>query len=108
MSKCLSIGCSTQIPHGMDFCEECLAGTHSQTESESLQKSAVTNRSIGDHTFLDTYAVHFLFEIHDPSGCLQAASTRLLNSGLDSEEQRYHHIEEARDLLNRWLELNKN
>jgi hypothetical protein len=63
-------------------------------------------REVGDLTELDVYAVHMLFEINDPSGCIQHASRKLLLfGGLAENETAYADVEEARDTLTRWLEL---
>ena len=56
---------------------------------------------------VDVYAVHKLFDIQDPSGALQHASKKLLLSGVRTGgKSAYDDIREARDTLNRWLELN--
>lgn len=58
--------------------------------------------------FLDVYGVHKLFDIQDPSGCIQHASKKLLLSGVRTGgKSAYDDIKEARDTLTRWLELNK-
>jgi hypothetical protein len=52
--------------------------------------------------------VHKLFNIQDPSGCIQHASKKLLLSGVRTGgKSAYDDIKEARDTLTRWLELNK-
>lgn len=57
--------------------------------------------------YLDIYAVHHLFEVDDPSGALQHADKKLLLPGVRTGgKSRYKDIKEARDTLNRWLELN--
>ena len=48
-----------------------------------------------------------LFEINDCSGCLQQASTKLLLSSDNLTcKPLVQDITDARDILNRWLELN--
>ena len=60
-------------------------------------------------TEVDVYAVHKIFEIDDPSGALQHASKKLLLSGVRTGgKSKFQDIQEARDTLNRWLELNAN
>ena len=55
---------------------------------------------------IDVYAVHDLFAINDPSGCIQHASKKLLLSGVRTGgKSAYEDIREARDTLNRKLEL---
>ena len=56
---------------------------------------------------VDVYAIHLLFDITDPSGCIQHSSKKLLLSGSRTGgKSKYQDIKEARDTLNRWLELN--
>lgn len=58
-------------------------------------------------TEVDVYAVHQLFDIQDPSGAIQHASKKLLLSGVRTGgKSKFDDIREARDTLNRWLELN--
>lgn len=55
---------------------------------------------------IDVYGVHRLFNIQDPSGAIQHASKKLLLSGIRTGgKSMYQDIKEARDTLNRWLEL---
>lgn len=54
---------------------------------------------------IDAYAVFHLFQIQDPSGCLQEAGKKLLHSG--NSPTRYRDVREARDILTRWLNLNQ-
>jgi len=57
---------------------------------------------------VDVYMVHQLFNIEDPSGAIQHASKKLLLSGVRTGgKSKYDDIREARDTLNRWLEINK-
>ena len=56
---------------------------------------------------IDVYQVHKLFGLDDPSGALHHASKKLLLSGVRTGgKPKYTDIKEARDSLNRWLELN--
>lgn len=58
---------------------------------------------------VDVYMVHELFGIQDPSGAVQHASKKLLLSGVRTGgKSKYDDIREARDTLNRWLEINTN
>jgi hypothetical protein len=57
---------------------------------------------------IDVYQVHQLFDVQDPSGALQHASKKLLLSGVRTGgKTKYDDIREARDTLNRWLEINQ-
>ncbi len=56
--------------------------------------------------YIDVYLVHSLFEIDDPSGCLQHADKKILLSGVRTGgKPKRKDIEEARDTLTRWLEI---
>jgi hypothetical protein len=57
---------------------------------------------------IDVYETHRLFKIDDPSGCIQHASKKLLLSGVRTgNKTKLQDIEEARDTLNRWLEMER-
>ena len=57
--------------------------------------------------FIDVYQVHKLFNVDDPSGAIQHASKKLLLSGVRTGgKSKADDIREARDTLNRWLEIN--
>jgi len=62
-------------------------------------------KTVGDLSEIDTYAVHHIFQIQDPSGCLQQASAKLLMT--KSSKNIYRDVREARELLTRWLQLNQ-
>ena len=84
---------------GRDFCEPC----QSKEETSLSEKYPDQYKDVGDITELDVFAVHHLFQLQDPSGCLQYASRKLLMSGTPA----YQDIREARDTLTRWLQLNQ-
>ena len=64
-------------------------------------------KDVSDIRMLDVYTVHKLFGINDPSGAIQHASKKLLLSGVRTGgKSMYQDIKEARDTLNRWLEMN--
>lgn len=57
-------------------------------------------------THMDVYAVHQAFRVNDPSGAIQHASKKLLLSGIRTGGKPvFQDIKEARDTLNRWLEM---
>ena len=65
-------------------------------------------KSVEGLTEVDVYAVHMLFEIDDTSGAIQHASKKLLLSGKRTGGKTFFEdVKEARDTLNRWLELNQ-
>ena len=56
---------------------------------------------------IDVYGVHQIFCIADPSGALQHASKKILLSGVRTGgKSQFKDIKEARDALNRWLQMN--
>jgi hypothetical protein len=65
-------------------------------------------KDVSEITSLDVYGVHKLFSVDDPSGAIQHASKKLLLSGVRTGgKSKWDDIREARDTLNRWLELNQ-
>lgn len=63
-------------------------------------------KPVGHLTHVDVYAVHQLFGINDPSGAIQHASKKLLLSGVRTGgKTAYDDVREARDTLNRYLEM---
>lgn len=114
MSSCKYIGCTNSTLPGSDFCTECLNSvatvtTKNVNETNTLsEKYPQYYKSVGDMTEIDVYAVHHLFNIQDPSGCIQHASKKLLLSGVRTGGKSvYSDIKEARDTLSRWLQLNQ-
>jgi hypothetical protein len=58
---------------------------------------------------LDVYEVCEGFNIQDPSGCIHHAIKKLLLGGKrNGGKGLYQDITEARDTLNRWLDIQKN
>lgn len=56
--------------------------------------------------YIDVYRIHQLYQIDDPSGCLQHADKKILLSGeRTGGKPKRKDIEEARDTLTRWLEI---
>lgn len=65
-------------------------------------------KDVSDVEELDVYLVHQIFNIQDPSGAIQHASKKLLLSGVRTGGKSfYDDVREARDTLNRWLEINQ-
>lgn len=65
-------------------------------------------RDVRGYDVIDVYGVHHVFDLKDPSGCLPHASKKILLSGVRTGgKSKYQDIKEARDTLNRWLELNE-
>ena len=64
-------------------------------------------KRVGDLKELDVYAVCQMFPVIDPSGAINHARKKLLVPGVRTGgKPLYQDITEARDTLNRWLELN--
>lgn len=120
---CKAIGCFHNVPHGEDFCGECTdlvregdtkpaAELAMQDKPSPIAGSALAqqypqyHKDVRHLNSVDVYAVHHLFGIDDPSGALQHASKKLLLSGVRTgNKTKAQDIREARDTLNRWLEL---
>lgn len=116
----MSIGCSVLVHTGTDFCADCTDLISSEPKQDAFNfeddeddaETATPQRTrqfkpINDVKNIDVFDIHQLFEIKDFSGCIQQASTKLLLSGDNSTcKPRVQDIADARDLLNRWLELN--
>jgi len=128
MRICKSIGCSAAVSlsdSSTDFCTVCATSVPPQLsifedelDSENIEISSNASLSkkypkyykpVNDQTEIDVYAVHHMFQIQDPSGCIQHASKKLLLSGVRTGgKSAYKDIKEARDTLTRWLQLNQN
>ena len=111
MHKCKTIGCPDNTASDQDFCDDCLDVINQKSDQEDTlslsEKYPQYYKSVGNTTEIDVYAVHQLFCIQDPSGCLQHASKKLLLSGVRTGgKSAFHDIKEARDTLSRWLQLN--
>ena len=83
---CKSIGCLNAAEHGQDFCEQCSQKNlfdSSDDNNQSLsEKYPQYYKPVGDLTEVDVYAVHHLFQLTDPSGCLHHSSKKILLSGV--------------------------
>ena len=110
MPYCLSLGCGNPISPTEDFCSKCLRYNYPAKEAaETPSLSKQYPKYYKDVRMLDevdVYAVHQVFNIQDPSGAIQHASKKLLLSGVRTGgKSKKDDIREARDTLNRWLEL---
>jgi len=110
---CGAEGCNkAAMPH-MFLCRQC-AEEESRKRFDSKVELSIADKypqyykKVGALTAIDVYAVHHLFNIQDPSGCIQHASKKLLLAGVRTgNKSMVKDITEARDTLNRWLELNQ-
>lgn len=108
--QCKAIGCYHPAIDEQDFCAFCKESLRdsSETELTLAQRYPKYYKSVESYKEIDVYAVHFLFDIQDASGCLQHASKKLLLSGVRTGGKSvYADVKEARDSLSRWLELNE-
>ena len=77
-------------------------------EEEVCKKYDVYFKDFSGCNEADVYQVHHNFNLVDPSGCKHHASKKILLSGVRTVgKDEYKDMEEARDTLNRWLEINK-
>lgn len=115
MKICKTMGCTTVItqPPYSDFCPDCMKEIFNMTGVLSHQPSMSElypkyYKDFSDVDEADVYLVHDRFNIQDPSGCIHHASKKLLLSGVRTGgKSKYDDVREARDTLNRWLEINK-
>lgn len=116
--KCKSIGCNSDKEPTHDFCETCNKAQSLKDEIISLttqlsveylaERYPTYYKPVEDITKLDVYAIHKLFDVQDASGCLQHASKKILLAGVrNGGKPAYQDIQEARDTLSRWLDLNR-
>lgn len=106
MRKCERIGCHIIVDTSEMFCDQ--HKPHTAPSLSMSQKYPKYYKNTQGMAEVDVYAVHKLFDIQDPSGAIQHASKKLLLSGVRTGgKSKYDDIREARDTLNRWLELHK-
>lgn len=120
MQSCKTIGCVGKVIHGRvgDYCHPCtlndsavqgLSAPVGENDGSSLADLYPKyHKRLPRHwATIDVYGVHHLFAVQDPSGMLQHASKKLLLSGVRTGgKSQFDDVREARDTLNRWLELN--
>ena len=115
MKICKALGCITVVPQYLsgDFCETCTETISIVNSAPTLQPSMSElypkyYKDFSDVNEADVYLVHDRFKIEDHSGCIHHASKKLLLSGVRTGgKSKYDDVREARDTLNRWLEINK-
>jgi hypothetical protein len=120
MRDCKTISCAGKVVHGRegDFCLACTTnGNEEQGLSEPVRENRVLRLSelypkyfkpVTELDEVDVYQVHELFQVQDYSGAIHHASKKLLLSGVRTGgKSKFDDIREARDTLNRWLEINK-
>lgn len=112
--SCKSIGCPNPAWGDRDFCGHCtlqlqaVVGERKGIEPAMSEKYPQYYKKVGDLKEVDVYAVHHLFDIQDPSGCIQHASKKLLLSGVRTGgKSALKDIKEARDTLTRYIQLHE-
>lgn len=100
--QCKSIGCFNHLLSPGDFCPSCMSKDSQEPLSTRYPQQY---RAVGDISEIDVYEVNHLFNVQDPSGCLQQVVIKLLGSS--SSNTAFEDIRQARDLLTRWLQLNQ-
>lgn len=117
MHQCKSIGCGVVITSNTDkdYCKDCedVSFIHvgdSRTDKEPSLSELYPKyfKDFSGDDEADVYLVHHRFELLDFSGALHHASKKILLSGVRTGgKTQYQDIKEARDTLNRWLQINK-
>jgi hypothetical protein len=120
MRDCKTISCLGKVIHERegDFCLACVTNKSAeQGLSEPIRENRVLRLSelypkyfkpVTELDEVDVYQVHELFQVQDFSGAIHHASKKLLLSGVRTGgKSKFDDIREARDTLNRWLEINK-
>lgn len=80
---------------------------HRASDRSLAQQYPQYYKPVGKLTELDVYAVCQMFPVDDASGAINHARKKLLIPGVRSGGKTMHKdIREARDTLNRWLQLN--
>lgn len=108
MAICKSISCSSIVSDNVDFCTKCSAEQNKESSPKERMADLYPQyyKDVSDLDEIDVYQVHALFNINDPSGCIQHASKKLLLSGVRTGgKSQYKDIKEARDTLTRWLQI---
>jgi excinuclease UvrABC ATPase subunit len=115
---CVSFGCGGSATKPGGLCNHCIRQAEKNNVTvaalvEETKRSTIAMKypkyykSVSHLDEIDVYQVHKLFDIQDPSGAIQHASKKLLLSGVRTgNKTQFKDIKEARDTLNRWLEMN--
>jgi len=79
-----------------------------QSETKMSDKYPAYFKDFSGNDEADVYLIHHKFGISDPAGCIHHASKKLLLSGVRTGgKSKYQDVKEARDTLNRWLQINQ-
>ena len=109
-SECEKCGGELEIGFVWDRCLKCghLQNPHSENEQSIIRgnqgrKHSHYFKNVSKLDFIDVYAVLKLFDVTDP--CLQHAIKKLLCAGQRGVKDQAKDINEAKDTLERCLEL---
>lgn len=123
IDNCIRAGCQNATEVGSRFCVTC--NSREPINTEVTINATQASRREDDISMsqrypkyykpipegvkeLDVYGVCAMFPVQDDTGCINHARKKLLVPGTRTGgKNMYNDIKEARDTLNRWLELNK-
>jgi hypothetical protein len=118
LRQCVSHNCINSTIGNAVYCDQCIAIKANQ--NRVMDTGRTNGRRMSDMypkyykpvpegiRELDVYAVCKMFPVDDPSGAINHARKKLLVPGARTGgKSMYNDIKEARDTLERWLELNK-
>ena len=90
-----------------DYCADCPnEPNQSEQPLDMVKRYPKYYKDVRKLSAIDVYAIHELFDINDPSGCIQHASKKLLLCGVRTGGKDVAtEIKEARDTLTRKLQL---
>ena len=91
-----------------DFLEDFLSISKPDEKGSKEHKYPHYFKDVSKLDFVDVYMVCKLFEVNDSSHCTQHSIKKLLLSGKRGTKDRLKDITEARDTLNRLLEIENN
>lgn len=74
-------------------------------DSSSKRKHAHYFKDVSDFTEMDTYLLIRVWNIEDKNGALHHALKKMLDAGKRGNKDKMKDIREARDSLNRYLEI---
>lgn len=116
---CATQGCQNLVGNFNCYCSACqpddFMGVHVSKNlvvsevgpPELVAKYPKYYKDVSKLSAIDVYGVCGLFGVEDPSGALHHSIKKLLLSGVRTGgKSKQKDITEARDTLNRWLELN--
>ena len=81
-------------------------GASTEKVQTLVEKYPAYYKDVHQFNEMDVYAVHHVFQVNDPSGCIHHASKKLLLSGVRTGgKPAWKDVKEARDTLSRYLQI---